>query len=95
MAKLTSEQETGIRNFVERKANGVATPITWLKTEINAAAQAVEDVTRGVKKIGAGKELKKVSDIMDDEIEVAASGIFDATAKEWIREAVQTVVGVV
>lgn len=95
MAKLTSEQERKVRNIVEVRSNAANVPQTWSKSVINLAAQAADDVARGIRKIGAGKQTKQISDIMDDGIELAAPGVFDDTAKTWLREAVQTVVGTI
>lgn len=47
MAILTNQEEDKIRNVIERKANEAGVPITWVKAQLNNAAQAIEDVITG------------------------------------------------
>jgi len=42
MAVLTTQELRRVRNHLEKKQNGAA--ITWSKSAINAASQAVEDL---------------------------------------------------
>lgn len=72
MATLTNNEKAKVRQFMQTKANEEGVPITWVKDNLNAAAQALEDALASNKASYAAA------------IETAAPGVFDNAEKKWI-----------
>lgn len=76
MSILTETEKAKVRQLMQRKANELNKPISWIKDNLNAAAQAVEN------------RLSSSKSIISSDIETAAPGVFDASDKKRIAATV-------
>ena len=74
MAILTEQERRWVRNRVEVIANQRNVPITWLKSQINAGIQAIEDRW----------EAPGTQTALSNDIEAAAPGVFTAAEKKYL-----------
>ena len=71
---LTAQEETGIRNAIEKIAYEKGVPVTWVKSEINGAVGAIEDRW----------DAASTQTALSNDIEAAAPGVFSNAEKKYI-----------
>ena len=74
MAILTSTELAAVRRRVAAKANEKGVPIHWVKGQINAALQAIEDRW----------EAASTKTATSNDIEAAAPGVFNVAEKKFL-----------
>ena len=74
MAILNSVQLARLRQHVARKANEKGVPVHWLKAQINAALQAIEDRW----------EASSTQTVLNDDVETVAPGVFSGAEKRFL-----------